>query len=75
MIETLLTMLKTTPIWLQTALQILVVVLFTTLALSIIAGMWLSFCIIHKRKNMVAKIEFWPPRITFEEKDHGNPQL
>jgi hypothetical protein len=75
MIETLIAVMKATPIWIQTAVQVLAVTLFTALAISILAGMWLSFCIIHKRKNMVAKIEFWPPRITFEEKDHGNPQL
>jgi len=37
-------------------------------SITLLAGMWIGFCIARKRMNQIAEIQFFPPKIVFKEK-------
>ena len=47
---------------------LVIAIVFLTCA-TLIAGMWIGFCIARKRSKQIAEIEFFPPRIVFKEKE------
>jgi positive regulator of sigma E activity len=44
---------------------VIAIVILTTFTL--LAGMWIGFCIARKRSRQIAEIEFFPPRIIFKQ--------
>jgi uncharacterized protein YneF (UPF0154 family) len=48
--------------------NILVIAIVFLTTVTLLAGMWIGYCIARKRMNQIAEIEFFPPKITFKEK-------
>ena len=48
--------------------NILVIAIVFLTSFTLLAGMWIGFCIARKRMNQIAQIEFFPPKIIFKEK-------
>ena len=49
--------------------NVLVIAIVFLTSFTLLAGMWIGFCIARKRMNHIATIEFFPPRIVFKEKE------
>ena len=47
---------------------VVIAIVFLT-SVTLLAGMWIGFCIARKRMRQIATIEFFPPKITFIEKE------
>jgi hypothetical protein len=47
---------------------VVIAIVFLT-SVTLLAGMWIGFCIARKRMNQIAEIEFFPPKIVFKEKE------
>lgn len=69
MMETLLAWVKGLPTILSNVFDILVIAVIFTTAFTLIMGIWLGFCITRKRMNQIVEIQFFPPKITFKEKN------
>lgn len=67
--ESLLAWIKALPAWLATVFDILVIVAIFMTAFTLILGVWLGFCITRKRMNSIVELQFFPPKITFKDKD------
>jgi len=72
MMETLLTWIKSLPYFLSVTLDILIIMIITMTSLTLLAGMWIGFCIAKRRMNHIAEIQFFPPKIIFKETDNIN---
>jgi len=66
--ETLLAWTKTLPSYLSLTLDIILVTIVFMTSITLLAGMWIGFCIARKRMNQIAEIQFFPPKIVFKEK-------
>lgn len=69
MLETLMAFIKSLPTWLGAIAEVLVVAVVFLTAITLMAGIWLGFCIARKRMNHIAEIQFFPPKVIFKEKD------
>jgi hypothetical protein len=49
--------------------NVLVIAIVFMTSVTLLAGMWIGFCIARKRMKQIAEIEFFPPRIVFKEKE------
>jgi hypothetical protein len=49
--------------------NVLVIAIVFLTCFTLLAGMWIGFCIARKRMNQIAEIEFFPPKIVFKEKE------
>jgi hypothetical protein len=49
--------------------NILVIAIVFLTSFTLLAGIWIGFCIARKRMNQIAEIEFFPPKIVFKEKE------
>ena len=49
--------------------NVLVIAVVFMTSITLLAGMWIGFCIARKRMRQIATIEFFPPKITFIEKE------
>jgi hypothetical protein len=49
--------------------NVLVIAVVFMTSVTLLAGMWIGFCIARKRMKQIAMIEFFPPRIVFKEKE------
>lgn len=49
--------------------NVLVIAIVFLTSFTLLAGMWIGFCIARKRMNQIAEIEFFPPKIVFKEKE------
>ncbi len=67
--ETLLAWIKSLPAWLMTVFDILVVTVIFMTAFTLIFGVWIGFCITRKRMNHIVELQFFPPKITFKNKE------
>ena len=50
--------------------NVLVIAIVFLTSFTLLAGMWIGFCIARKRMNQIAEIEFFPPKIVFKEKEN-----
>ena len=66
--EYILTWIKALPATLATVLDILIIAVIFMTCVTLLAGMWIGFCIARRRMNQIAEIQFFPPKITFKEK-------
>lgn len=67
--ESLLAWIKALPAWLATVFDVLVIVAIFMTAFTLILGVWLGFCITRKRMNSIVELQFFPPKITFKDRD------
>lgn len=49
--------------------NVLIIAIVFMTSITLLAGMWIGFCIARKRMNQIAEIEFFPPKIIFKEKE------
>lgn len=49
--------------------NVLVIAIVFLTCFTLLAGMWIGYCIARKRMKQIAEIEFFPPRIIFKEKE------
>jgi len=49
--------------------NVLVIAIVFMTSMTLLAGMWIGFCIARKRMKQIAEIEFFPPRIIFKERE------
>jgi uncharacterized protein YneF (UPF0154 family) len=45
---------------------LVIAIVFMT-SMTLLAGMWIGYCIARKRMKQIAEIEFFPPRIIFKQ--------
>lgn len=50
-------------------INVLVIAIVFLTSFTLLAGIWIGFCIARKRMRQIAAIEFFPPKITFIEKE------
>ena len=67
--ETIFAWMKALPATLGTVLNILLIAIIFMTSVTLLAGMWIGFCIARKRMKQIAEIEFFPPKIIFREKE------
>ena len=67
--EQVLAYVKTLSPTLGLVVNILVIAIVFLTGFTLLAGMWIGFCIARKRMNQIAEIEFFPPKIVFKEKE------
>jgi hypothetical protein len=66
--EQVLAYVKTLSPTLGLVVNILIIAIVFLTSITLLAGMWIGFCIARKRMNQIAEIEFFPPKIVFKEK-------
>ena len=49
-------------------INIVVIAIVFLTSITLLAGMWIGYCIARNRMNQIAEIEFFPPKIVFKEK-------
>ena len=67
--ETILAWTKTLPSYLGLTVNIILIAIVFLTSVTLLAGMWIGFCIARKRMNQIAEIHFFPPKIIFRERD------
>jgi hypothetical protein len=67
--EILVAWVKALPGWLATVFDVLVIVAIFMTAFTLILGVWLGFCITRKRMNSIVELQFFPPKITFKDRN------
>lgn len=74
--ETLLSIIKGAPLWLQHVFEVMVVLFVAMMFISIIAGIWFAGLMLRKRVNYIAEVSAFPPKITFHPKEvkHADQQ-
>lgn len=66
--EQILAWTKTLSPALSMVVNVLVIAIVFLTSMTLLAGIWIGFCIARKRMNQIAEIEFFPPKIVFKEK-------
>jgi len=67
MLETIAAFLKTLPHWLASVAEILIVAIVFMTAVTFLAGIWCGLRIVGRRANSIQEIQFFPPKIIFNE--------
>ena len=55
--------------WLSQLVDVLIVTIVFITAIMFLVGMWCGLRIIGKRANSINEIQFFPPKITFNDKN------
>jgi hypothetical protein len=69
MLETLVTFVKSLPLWLVHVVEIMIVGVLFTAACLFLFGLYVGIRIIGRRANKIEEISFFPPKITFKVDD------
>lgn len=67
--ETLLAWIKGLPSYLSHLVDIMLIAVIFLTAFTLIIGVWLGFMITRKRMNHIVELQFFPPKITFKERN------
>lgn len=67
--ETLLAWIKGLPSYLSHLVDIMLIAVIFLTAFTLIIGVWLGFMITRKRMNSIVELQFFPPKITFKERN------
>jgi len=67
MLETIAAFLKTLPHWLASVAEILIVAIVFMTAVTFLAGIWCGLRIVGRRANSIKEIQFFPPKIIFNQ--------
>ena len=67
MLESLVAFVKTLPSWLGSVVEVLFVTVVFMTAVTFLAGVWCGLRIIGRRANSISEIQFFPPKIIFNE--------
>jgi hypothetical protein len=69
MLESLVLFTKSLPAWLGHLVEILFVAIVFMTSVTFLSGVWFGMVIIGRRKNQIHEIQFFPPKIVFDEKE------
>lgn len=67
MLELMIMWIKTLPVWLTHAVEIIIVVIITMTALTLLAGIWIGLLVVKKRARSIESVSLIPFRIEFRE--------
>lgn len=67
--ESILAWIKGLPSYLSHLVDIMLIAVIFLTAFTLIVGVWLGFMITRKRMNHIVELQFFPPKITFKEKN------
>ena len=67
--ETILSWISNLPGWLATSLDVLIIAIVFLTGFTLIAGIWVGFCITRKRMDAIVELQFFPPKIIFKDKE------
>ena len=70
MLEGLITFIKTLPSWLGHVVEILIIAVIFFTAMTFLTGVWCGLRIIGRRANSIQEIQFFPPKIVFNEENN-----
>jgi len=70
MLETLAIFIKTLPHWLASVVEVLIVAVIFMTAITFLAGIWCGLRIVGRRANSIQEIQFFPPKIIFNEEQN-----
>ena len=65
--EILIKFISSLPLWLGTALQVLIVAMLFTTSVVLLIGMWIGIKLVVRQGNRIKSISFMPPKIEFTE--------
>lgn len=65
--ETIASWISSLPSWLATSLDVLIIAIVFLTGFTLIAGIWVGFCITRKRMDAIVELQFFPPKIIFKE--------
>ena len=65
--DTILAWISNLPGWLATSLDVMIIAIVFLTGFTLIAGIWVGFCITRKRMDAIVELQFFPPRIIFKE--------
>jgi negative regulator of sigma E activity len=69
MLEMLMAFIKSLPTWLSQVVEVLVVAVVFLTIMTFLAGVWCGIRIIGRRANSIEEIQFFPPKVTFKNKE------
>jgi ribose/xylose/arabinose/galactoside ABC-type transport system permease subunit len=58
------------PGWLATSLDVIIIAIIFLTGFTLVAGIWVGFCITRRRMDAIVELQFFPPRIIFKEKSN-----
>ena len=67
--DSILAWINNLPGWLATSLDVLIIAIIFLTGFTLIAGIWVGFCITRRRMNAIVELQFFPPRILFKEQE------
>jgi hypothetical protein len=67
MLEMLIAFIKTLPHWLASVVEVMIVAIVFMTCVTFLAGIWCGLRIIGRRANSIQEIQFFPPKIIFNE--------
>lgn len=70
--ETLILWMKGLPLFLENALNIILIAIIFLTAFTITVGVWIGYFITRRRMNSIVELQFFPPKITFKENTNDN---
>jgi hypothetical protein len=68
MLESLVSFIKTLPVWLGHVVEVLFIAIVFLTAITFLTGVWVGIRIIGQRASSIREIQFFPPKIIFQEK-------
>ena len=69
MLEMLIAFIKSLPTWLASVVEVLVVAVVFMTVMTFLMGVWCGIRIIGRRANSIEEIQFFPPKVTFKNKE------
>lgn len=70
MLESIMMFIKSLPTWLGHVVEILLVTVVFMTMMTFLAGIWCGLKIIGRRANSIQEIQFFPPKIIFNEENN-----
>ena len=70
MLESIIMFIKSLPTWLGHVVEILLVTVVFMTMMTFLAGIWCGLKIIGRRANSIQEIQFFPPKIIFNEENN-----
>lgn len=65
----LMAFIKSLPTWLSQVVEVLIVAVVFLTIMTFLAGVWCGIRIIGRRANSIEEITFFPPKVTFKNKE------
>lgn len=67
MLELIIAWVKALPLWLSHTVEVIIVVIATMTAMTLLAGIWIGLLVVKKRSRSIESVSLIPFRIEFRE--------